>query len=315
VNDQRILELRRPKAAVDQSHAYGAVWEDETDAAGRPAATVVVLLTNRECPFRCVMCDLWTHTLDVTVERGAIPAQIRRALAPFPPARQVKLYNSGSFFDPRAIPPEDDDEVAAAVNGFDRVIVESHPAFLTGRHGERCVRFKKRLRRAGPDVWTRLEVAIGLETAHEPTLARLNKRVTLDDFRRAADFLHEHDIDLRVFVLLNPPWLPAAAAVDWACRSIDVAEACGAVACSVIPTRRGNGAMGALGDAAPPSRLRDLEAVVEYGLSSRRRRVFADLWDDEQFFECACSPARAARLRAMNRLQRVTARVECECDG
>jgi hypothetical protein len=52
-----------------------------------------------------------------------------------------------------------------------------------------------------------MEVAIGLETAHADTLARLNKRMTIDSFRRAAGFLQANDIDLRVFVLLNPPFL------------------------------------------------------------------------------------------------------------
>jgi hypothetical protein len=44
-------------------------------------------------------------------------------------------------------------------------------------------------------------------------------------------------------------------------------------------------------------------------------RVFADLWDIERFFACACSPARAARLAAMNREQRVVDRVVCVCDS
>ena len=162
---------------------------------------------------------------------------------------------------------------------------------------------------------TRLEVAIGLETAHAPTLARLNKRMTLDQFREAAGFLRRHDIALRVFVLLNPPYLRGDEAVAWACRSIDVAAECGASVCSVIPTRGGNGALEALGDEFTPSRLPDLETVMEYGLSRRGLRVFADLWDVERFYDCACSPARASRLRAMNRLQRITAPVECGCHG
>ena len=33
-------------------------------------------------------------------------------------------------------------------------------------------------------------------------------------------------------------------------------------------------------------------------------RVFADLWDVERFFDCDCSPLRAARLGHMNRTQR-----------
>ena len=74
-----------------------------------------LFLTNRECPYRCLMCDLWKNTLTETVPIGAIPAQIDYALGQLPPARQIKLYNSGSFFDPHAIPPQDHPAIAAQV--------------------------------------------------------------------------------------------------------------------------------------------------------------------------------------------------------
>ena len=215
--------------------------------------------------------------------------------------------------------------IAREVEGFARVIVESHPAFLSGAYAERCRRFKAL-------IGGQLEVAIGLETAHPEVLARLNKRMTLDAFRRAADFLLGQGIDLRVFVLLSPPFMQAGEAVEWACRLIDVAAECGATACSVIPTRGGNGAMEALGNSFVPPRLPALESVIEYGLSRRAgpfgpasegghegragpaaMRVFADLWDVERFYSCDCSPARKARLAEMNREQRVIDRVVCTC--
>ncbi len=315
--DRFVLEHRRPKNVLERRRAYASTWEEEPDDSGALVPTAVVFLTNRECPFRCVMCDLWTNTLDDIVPRGAIPQQIRTALAELPPARHIKLYNAGSFFDPQQIPSEDDEEIATAVAGFDRVIVEAHPAFLAGVYADRCRRFQSMLR-------GRLEVAIGLETAHPDVLARLNKRMTLEAFRRAADFLHRRDIALRVFVLLSPPFMPAGEAVEWACRSIDLAAECGATACSVIPTRGGNGAMEALGDAFQPPRLSDLEAVLEYGLGRRRAgpfgpaiggpvmRVFADLWDIERFCSCTCSPVRTARLAEMNRCQRITPSIACD---
>jgi radical SAM enzyme (TIGR01210 family) len=256
------------------------------------------------------MCDLWTNTVDNVVPRGAIAQQIRVVLSELPSARQIKLYNAGSFFDPQQIPPDEDEEIADVVSGFERVIVESHPAFLSGVYAERCLRFKALIPR-------RLEVAIGLETAHADVLARLNKRMTLDAFRRAADFLNRHDIPLRVFVLLSPPFMPPGEAVEWACRSIDLAAECGATACSVIPTRGGNGAMEAIGDAFVPPRLDALESVIEYALADGRARpamrVFADLWDIERFYSCGCSSARAARLTTMNRTQRLVAPVHCHC--
>ena len=246
-----------------------------------------------------------TDEPETRAHSSAARAAIDAALRELPAASQIKLYNAGSFFDPAAIPPSADDEIARLVSGFDRVIVEAHPAFLTGAYAERCLRFRDLI------VPARLEVAIGLETAHRETLSRLNKRMTVESFQRAAAFLAENEIDLRVFILLNPPFLGGDDAVTWAARSIDLAADCGATACSVIPTRSGNGAMEALGDAVERPRLPALERVVEYGVSNRRLRVFADLWDVEQFVDCDCSTARRDRLRQINRTQIAPSPVPC----
>ena len=254
------------------------------------------------------MCDLWKNTLTQPAPPGAIPAQIRGALATLPPARHIKLYNAGSFFDAQAIRPEEDAEIALLVRPFERVIVESHPALV----GERCLRLRDRL--AG-----RLEVALGLETIHPEILPRLNKRMSVDDFQRGAAFLRDAGIAMRAFVLVGLPWLPAAEAVDWAGRSTHFAFACGAAAVSLIPTRAGNGALDALsasGDFAEPG-LESLESALDFGIQLGRGRVFADLWDLERFSRCAaCLPARAARLRETNLRQVVRPRLACaDCGG
>jgi archaeosine synthase beta-subunit len=308
LHDDFVVQHRAPKLPLDPNRAYASVWEEERDADGALAPTAVVFLTNKECPFRCVMCDLWVNTLDSTVPRGAIAAQIRAALADLPSARQIKLYNAGSFFDPAAIPPDDDEEIAGVVDGFERVIVEVHPGFLAGAYRERCLRFRDA-------ISGQLEVAIGLETAHPDVLTRLNKKMTLDAFRRAADFLREHDIALRVFILLSPPFMPRGAEVEWACRSLDLAAESGAGVSVVIPTRGGNGAMEAIGDAFRPPRLEWLESTIEYGIGLGGMRVFADLWNAERFFDCQCSPERVARLAVMNREQRPAPRVRCLCSA
>jgi len=243
-------------------------------------------------------------TLPGDTPRGAIPAQIRSALAELPPARRIKLYNAGSFFDPRAIPPEDDAEIAGLLSGFDRVVVESHPALVNAR----CFAFAERL---GPG---RLEVAMGLETVHPEVLPRLNKGMSLDGFRQAGDRLAAHGIGLRAFVLAGLPWVASADQLTWVREAILFAFACGAGTVSLIPTRTGNGALEALsaqGDFAPPE-LGLLETALEAGLALQRGRVFADLWDLERLAACGeCFGARRDRLASMNRLQRAEPPIRC----
>ncbi len=305
--DRWILERRPARHALDPSRPYAAFVEDEASESGEVVPVATIFLTNRECPWRCVMCDLWKDTLPEAAPPGAVAAQIRAALASLPPARQVKLYNAGSFFDAQAIRPEEDAEIASLLRPFERIIVESHPALV----GERCLRLRDRLD-------GELEVALGLETIHPEILSRLNKRMSADDFQRAAAFLREADIAMRAFVLVGLPWLAEAETVDWTCRSIHFAFACGATAVSLIPTRGGNGALDALsasGDFAQPG-LESLEAAVDFGIQLGRGRVFADLWDVARFSRCAaCYPERAARLWQTNLRQTVLPGVACPACG
>jgi radical SAM enzyme (TIGR01210 family) len=302
-----ILENRPVRNSLDEKKPYAFLVETEAGPDGEAVQVTTVFLTNRECPWRCLMCDLWRNTLEQSVTPGAITEQIRYALqnvlsAPRERAH-LKLYNAGSFFDPNAIPPAAYPEVARLADVFCRTIVESHPALV----GPRCLEFRKLL--SG-----QLEVAMGLETVHPEVLDRLNKRMTLDQFRQAARFLQNHGIDLRVFILVRPPWLSDEEGLEWAKRSLDFAFECGASVCSIIPTRAGNGAMEALaasGEFSPPS-LRSLESALEYGLERRAGRVFADLWDHEKFDWCpACCQGRTDRIRDMNATQRIPAALRC----
>ena len=299
--DAWILSRRPAREIRDPYFPYEYFVEEECAERGVVVPVATIFLTNRECPFRCLMCDLWRNTLTESVPVGAIPAQIDHALLNLPPARQIKLYNSGSFFDPRAIPPQDYEAVAQRVQGFDKVIVENHPALI----GDACLRFRDMLNGT-------LEVAIGLETAHPGVLARLNKRMTLDQFSIAARFVRRNGIDLRVFILVQPPYLPAAEALYWAERSLDFAMEQGATAAVLIPTRGGNGAMEELtasGQFEPPS-LKTLEEAMEYGLSLKAGRVFVDLWGMRE--RCAdCHPQRLARLRRMNLQQAFIEKISC----
>jgi len=187
--DRWVLSRRSQRNPVDPRRPHAFLVEEERAESGEIVSVATIFLTNRECPWRCLMCDLWKHTLTETLPVGAVPAQIDCALdqcrAGVPPApnpgktwafnrlltaskgegrrdacptlRQIKLYNSGSFFDPRAIPPEDYVAVASRVRAFERVIVECHPALV----GESALEFR--------DLLNAVDASEASPPVHRPT--------------------------------------------------------------------------------------------------------------------------------------------------
>ncbi len=288
------------------------VVEEERSESGAIARVATVFLTGAECPWRCVMCDLWLHTLEEPTAPGSLVRQLDLALGPLDregalPSR-IKLYNAGSFFDLQAVPLEDYGPLASRLQRFEQVVVESHPALV----GERVERWRDAL---GP---VSLEVAMGLETAHPEALERLHKRMTLDQFAAASARLSAYGASVRAFLLVPPPFVARDEEAEWLRRSIAFAFECGISVVSLVPTRLGNGALDALhaqGQFRAP-RLRDLEQALAAALPEPRGRVFADLWDLAAFSDCtACLDARRTRLHAMNLEQRVLPAIRCTACG
>lgn len=307
-----ILGQRPPRvAAPDPNVPHGVFLEKERLASGVVVDSGVVLLTNRECPWRCLMCDLWKDTTRDSVPEGAIARQVAFAVRQWADAgilpAQVKLYNSGSFFDPGAIPPADYAPVAEAIGFARHVVVESHPLLI----GERAATLRDLLSGS-------LEVAMGLETAHPEVLEKLNKKFDLAQFSRAAAFLATERIAMRAFILVNPPFLDGSTALEWVLKSAEFAFSCGAGAVTLIPTRTGNGAMERLlesGEFVPPT-LATLETAQREVLALGRGRVFADTWGLEPFSSCPdCLAARCERIETVNRTQCDAPTVRCESCG
>ncbi|MEN8229112.1 MAG: radical SAM protein [Bacteroidota bacterium] len=307
INDHWIRGFRGKKNRVDPFRPYHFLVEKERTLSGTIEDVITIFLTNRECRFTCLMCDLWKNTTHRPVPPGAIPAQIEWALEQLPAARHIKLYNSGNFFDPGAIPPADYPGIAALVKSFDTVIVENHP-LLTG---ERCLEFSRMIR-------PQLQVAMGLETIHPEVLQKLNKKMKPEEFQRSVSFLKENGISSRAFILLRPPFLTEEEGIHWAKKSLMYAFESGTDSCTVIPTRAGNGAMEHLqqnGLFAPPQ-LQSLEELHAYGIGLHAGPVFADTWNLEQFSRCdLCFDQKRHRIEQMNLLQGILPPVTCSCES
>ncbi len=313
-----VIARRGGRPALDPRKPAGWLVEPEPDGTGGLARVLTVFLTNRECPWRCVFCDLWRHTVASPVAAGTIPSQIDQALGDpglrADPADVLKLYNAGSYFDAGAIPPADDGAVVERARGFRRLVVESHPSLV----GDRCWRLRDRLAAGGCGTGAELEVAMGLESVNPLVLERLNKGVRLEDFDRVAGLLRSEGVGLRVFVLVGPPFEAAEEAVTGAVRAARHARDLGARVVSLIPVRGGNGALEALEAQGlfRRQRLGVLERAHEGALGLGGSVYLADTWDLEGFADCGvCFGRRRDRLERMNRTQRSEAVEACAACG
>jgi archaeosine synthase beta-subunit len=307
--DRRIRALRPPKPQVDPRRAHGSVVEEERRPNGSIERALTVFLAGAECPFTCSFCDLWRWTIEGPTPDGALPTQIEEVLgavdAPLP--ERIKLYNASNFFDRRAVPPGDLPRIVVQIAPFAGVTVESHASTV----GPATLAFARQIR-------GKLEVAMGLETIHPFAAAQLNKRLDLARFAEAARFLVDHGIDLRVFVLLGAPYVPAQESVAWTVRTVEHAIQHGASVVSIIPVRGGNGELErlqSLGAFTPPT-LPQLEATLEACARFDACVVTADLWDVDKLPACAeCRDRRVKRMRDMNLTGRAAAPVVCAtCD-
>jgi archaeosine synthase beta-subunit len=303
--NQEIVNLRPQRNTLNPEIPYHFLHETEPDTKGVLQKVNTIFLTAKECSFKCTMCDLWKNTLAGPTPKGAIFRQIDYATTRLPEAEIIKLYNNGNFFDPKAIPPSDHQQIVERLKPYTRVIVENHPT-LTNKN---CLAFKAKLN-------AKLEIAMGLETIHPDVLPKLNKQLTPEDFKKAAEFLTANDIDVRAFILLNPPYLTGQKEnIEWVSKTVEFAFESGTQCCSIIATRSGNGIMQELakqGLYTPPT-LDALEQVFETALQLKQGRVFVDTWDIGFLSTCPdCFQARKERLEAMNLNQKTYPPITCQ---
>ena len=313
-----VRALRPPRPVHDPWRPQGVTVELEREPDGELRPWATVFLTGAECPFTCVFCDLWRYTTPGPTPEGALPAQLRAALEILPRllreadldrCDRLKLYNASNFFEPRAVPEADLEPIARLAGAFERVVVECHPRLVDGR-----------VRRFADGLRGRLEVAMGLETVHAGALPRLGKQLTLEQFDRAAARLLADGIDLRVFVLVGVPFVPAEEQAHWAAASVRHAVAAGARSVALIPVRGGNGELERLQgrDWFEPPDLALVEESLALGLEAAggKAAVQMDPWDLEEVAS-SCGSCRARRIETVRDMNRtgVARRTECDACG
>jgi radical SAM enzyme (TIGR01210 family) len=122
--------------------------------------------------------------------------------------RMVKIFTSGSFFDPQEVPPAFLADVAGAFRGK-LVIAETRPEFITDET------FSPFIEALDDGSWkTPLYCAIGLETSNDAIREKcINKGFTFADFENAANRAHAAGAGVKAYLLFKPLFLTEAEAL------------------------------------------------------------------------------------------------------
>ena len=219
------------------------------------------------------MCDLWKNTLTETVpaRSNSRTDRIRPPATPTSPPNQALQQRQllRSSRNPARRPSRHRHTIAS----FERVIVECHPALI----GENCFQFKIIEWQPGSSN--------GSGDRASPNPRQAQQAHDTEQFAAAAELLRKNDIDLRVFILVKPPFMREEEALEWAARSLDFAFDCGATAVTLIPTRgrqRRNGSSCEPSATSPRHDSPHSNPPPHMASALKRGRVFADLWDIEQ---------------------------------
>jgi radical SAM enzyme (TIGR01210 family) len=191
---------------------YVTTYTEREFLNGETRTERVLILRTRGCSWSyhsgCSMCGYWDDT-NPEIGKEELKKQIETFLKEFPKGDVLKIFTSGSFFDPLEVDPGIQlYTIEEVLKGYGYLIVESRPEYIP-----KVVTELKRF--SG-----RIQVAIGLESTDDDVLKySVNKNYDFEDFKAASALLHENGISVRAYLLLKPPFLTEEEAIEDSIKS------------------------------------------------------------------------------------------------
>jgi len=203
-NDRR----RSRRGRLTSTKTPVSVWKERENVDGKPVDAGVVILRTSGCAHSidggCTMCGYNIESQDSITAEDLI-VQFNTASADMEDCSFLKLYTSGSFLDEREIPADVRNHALTwCKDRGSRLLFESRSEFVTDDMMD-----------AVTGIHDDLEIAIGLESSNDKILKyAINKNMTVADYDRAADRIKKAGAKLRAYVLLKPPFLTEAEAIE-----------------------------------------------------------------------------------------------------
>jgi len=193
-----------------------ACWRGKERFEGRILECLTVILKTSGCCWnQCLMCSYRheRHSRELSQEsyQKNLLSQLAWILEYHKPDdyQMVKIFTSGSFFDPHEIPPDVRMRFASAFLGK-IVVAETRPEFV---HEESVLPFLAEIDNGN---WkTPLFCAIGLETSDDGIREKcIRKGFNFSDFCDAADRARNSGAGVKAYLLCKPLFLTEKEAID-----------------------------------------------------------------------------------------------------
>ena len=206
--DARRLEVKSGDATQPSS-----VFTQPDRIGNEEVTARVVILRTRGCRWAltggCTFCGYVNDSFVRKIQGEELVQQWENALKTYNGEPIVKIYTSGSFFDPYEVPEDAQKLILANIpEGVKKLNVEAQAVDITGERMSLVMS-------AFPHDRVKLEIGVGLEAAN-PEVARysVNKEFFMEDFRVAAKVAKEHGASLKAYTMVKPPFLTEREAIE-----------------------------------------------------------------------------------------------------
>ena len=196
-------------------------WSEKDVLDGKIVDAFVIILRTKGCSWAqnsgCSMCGYFNDSLWKNISDDDLLTQFDAAMEKYEGQKFIKIFTSGSFLDDKEVTTNVRKKILKNLKETsDKISVESRPEFITDK---RLLEIKDILKSKI------FEVGVGLETASDFISKHcLNKGFTFEDYIKAAKILKKHDVQLKTYVLIKPPFLTEKQSIQDAIKTVEKIE-------------------------------------------------------------------------------------------
>ena len=204
-------KTREPKKPV-------RFWSEKDLLEDKIVDTFVIIFRTRGCSWAlksgCSMCGYFNDSMWQDVSDDNLLTQFNTAMNNYSGQKFVKIFTSGSFLDDKEINLKVRKEILGKLTeNVDKISVESRPEYVkdkTLKEIKSIYGLKK------------FEIGLGLETSSDYVRKYcLNKGFKFDEYKKAANIVKKHKIDLKTYVLIKPPFLTEKESIEDAIKTVE----------------------------------------------------------------------------------------------